>query len=150
MRVGLLHVGGALPNIALMRLSTYHKALGDEVVLNATPFDQPDLVYISTLFTWRRAEVEMWAAAFRAFASVKRQYAEPETIRDIPVPERIARLAKEVVEAGHHLEGARVAYDRAARARDEMQARFASLSNDLMQAMAEHSSGVPESAPYQP
>jgi len=62
--VGLVHVGGALPNVALMRLSAYHKALGDSVLLNPTPMDHPDLIYISTLFTWRRREVEALAAYF--------------------------------------------------------------------------------------
>lgn len=70
-RVGLIHKGGALPNVALMRLSAYHKALGDEVLLNAVPFDQPDRVYISTLFTWRRAEVEALAGHFQRSADVQ-------------------------------------------------------------------------------
>lgn len=71
LRVGLIHVGGALPNVALMRLSAYHKAAGDQVMLNPKPLDQPDLVYISTLFTWRRKEVEALAAHFRGFADVR-------------------------------------------------------------------------------
>lgn len=71
MRVGLIHMGGALPNIALMRLSAYHKALGDEVVLRVKPLDGPDRVYISTLFTWRRDKVEETASYFRAFADVQ-------------------------------------------------------------------------------
>lgn len=70
MRIGLIHVGGTLPNIALMRLSAYHKALGDEVILGPTPMDQVDQVYISTLFTWRRRQVEEMAAHFRPFADV--------------------------------------------------------------------------------
>jgi hypothetical protein len=71
LKVGLIHVGGALPNIALMRLSSYHRARGDEVVLNPTPMDQPEKVYISTLFTWRRAQVDAIAASFQAFADVE-------------------------------------------------------------------------------
>lgn len=62
--VGLVPVGGALPNVALMRLSAYHKALGDEVLLNPTPMDQPAVVYVSTLFTWQRRRVEGIAAGF--------------------------------------------------------------------------------------
>lgn len=53
-----------MPNIALMRLSAYHRAMGDEVILNARPLDQPDLVYISTMFTWRRPKVEALASQF--------------------------------------------------------------------------------------
>jgi hypothetical protein len=54
-----------------MRLSSYHKVLGDEVILNATPLDQPDLVYISTLFTWRRREIEVLASSFQTHADVR-------------------------------------------------------------------------------
>lgn len=71
MNVGLIHKGGALPNVALMRLSAYHKARGDTVQLNATPLDRPDRVYISTLFTWRRRDVEALAAHFTPFADVQ-------------------------------------------------------------------------------
>lgn len=71
MKVGLIHKGGALPNVALMRLSAYHKALGDEVVLNATPMDRPDLVYISTLFTWQRRSIEALASAFAGQSDVR-------------------------------------------------------------------------------
>lgn len=70
-RIGLIHKGGALPNVALMRLSAYHKAQGDEVLLNATPLDAPELVYISTMFTWRRREVEALASYFRGGADVR-------------------------------------------------------------------------------
>lgn len=69
--VGLIHTGGALPNVALMRLSAYHKARGDTVALNPVPMDRPDVVYLSTLFTWRRRQVEALAAHFRPFADVR-------------------------------------------------------------------------------
>lgn len=69
--IGLIHKGGALPNVALMRLSAYHKAQGDTVLLNATPLDQPERVYISTLFTWRRKDVAALAAHFSPFADVQ-------------------------------------------------------------------------------
>lgn len=47
------------PNLALMKLSAYHKARGDEVYLNF-PLQQPDITYASCVFTWnakRRASV---------------------------------------------------------------------------------------------
>ena len=47
------------PNLALMKLSAYHKAKGDEVFLNF-PLRQPDITYASCVFTWtakRRASV---------------------------------------------------------------------------------------------
>jgi len=40
------------PNLALMKLSAYHKARGDEVFLNF-PLCQPDLTYASCVFTWK-------------------------------------------------------------------------------------------------
>lgn len=39
------------PNLALMKLSAYHKAKGDEVFLNF-PLCQPDIAYASCVFTW--------------------------------------------------------------------------------------------------
>lgn len=47
------------PNLALCKLSAYHKARGDEVYLNF-PLDRPDITYASCVFTWhskRRATV---------------------------------------------------------------------------------------------
>lgn len=41
----------AFPNLALMKLSAYHKGRGDEVYLNQ-PLDQPALTYGSCVFTW--------------------------------------------------------------------------------------------------
>jgi hypothetical protein len=72
MRVGLIEFPrrSSLPNIALMRLSAYHQAMGDSVVLNPTAFDPPDVLYVSTLFTWQRKAVEEVAAQFRPYSDV--------------------------------------------------------------------------------
>lgn len=72
MKVGLVEFPrkSTLPNVALMRLSAWHKAQGDEILLNTTPLDGPDRVYISTLFTWQRRQVEELAAQFRPYADV--------------------------------------------------------------------------------
>jgi hypothetical protein len=56
MRILLIDFDGKLPNLALMKLSSWHKAQGDEVYLNSC--EKPDKVYISTLFTWNRPKVE--------------------------------------------------------------------------------------------
>jgi hypothetical protein len=56
MKVLLIDYDGKLPNLAICKLSTWHKAQGDEVYLNTC--DSPDKVYISTLFSWNRSEVE--------------------------------------------------------------------------------------------
>lgn len=42
------------PNLALMKLSAYHKAKGDEVFLNF-PLAQADVTYASCVFTWHAA-----------------------------------------------------------------------------------------------
>ena len=44
------------PNLALMKLSAYHKARGHEVFLNF-PLAQPDITYASCVFTWHRKQV---------------------------------------------------------------------------------------------
>lgn len=75
----------------------------------------------------------------RAFAR-----AVPETM-----PARITRLSKEVAEASHALEGARQAFEKADRLRDECSTQFMHLSNELMQAIHEHREGTPENVPYQ-
>src|SRR5439155_27356650 len=49
MRVLLYNVDSKIPNLALMRLSTHHKANGDEVFLQSCP-DKPDRVYASSVF----------------------------------------------------------------------------------------------------
>ncbi len=41
----------AFPNLALMKLSAYHKARGDQVLLNF-PLCRPDITYASCVFTW--------------------------------------------------------------------------------------------------
>lgn len=59
MLIWLVDYDGKIENLALMRLSAYHKRLGDTVRLkvgNAWPelFETPDKVYISCLFRWNR------------------------------------------------------------------------------------------------
>ncbi len=41
----------SFPNLALMKLSAYHKGRGDEVYLNF-PLDHPNITYASSVFTW--------------------------------------------------------------------------------------------------
>ena len=51
MRVSLVDVDSRIPNLALMRASTWHKQRGDEVKLGYDPlFDDPDICYASKLF----------------------------------------------------------------------------------------------------
>ena len=52
MNIGLIDVDGHnFPNFALMRVSAYHKARGDQVEW-ATPFNQYDKVLASKVFTF--------------------------------------------------------------------------------------------------
>lgn len=56
MKILLIDYDGKDPNLALMKLSTWHKQQDDEVYLNRC--DKPDKVYISTLFTWNKPKVK--------------------------------------------------------------------------------------------
>lgn len=55
-KILLIDFDSKIPNLAIMKLSAYHKSLGDEVYLNRCV--NPDKVYISTLFTWNKPLVE--------------------------------------------------------------------------------------------
>lgn len=69
MIIWLIDYDGKMENLALMRLSAYHKGLGDTVRLkfnNAYPelFETPDKVYISCLFRWNRRAAQQLANAW--------------------------------------------------------------------------------------
>lgn len=50
MKVALIDVDSKMPNLALMKLSSYHKQRGDEVKFYEPLFDHPDLCYASKVF----------------------------------------------------------------------------------------------------
>lgn len=54
MKVGLIDIGGKLPNLALMKISSYHKAMGDTVTLGTGG----ELTYISCIFSKHRHMAE--------------------------------------------------------------------------------------------
>lgn len=54
MRIGLIDFDSKQVNLALMKLSTHHKEMGDTVVLNPTSPNQVDKVYCSVIFSWNR------------------------------------------------------------------------------------------------
>lgn len=71
MKVLLFQVDGKLPNLALMRLSAWHKAKGDEVLLLKSVRDlwyvnQPDVAYASSIFYESKLKREAFAARFGA------------------------------------------------------------------------------------
>jgi len=49
-KVGLVDVDSKIPNLALMKLSAYHKAKGDQVKMFDPLFDKPELIYASKIF----------------------------------------------------------------------------------------------------
>ena len=51
MNIGLIAVDSKYPNLALMKISAYHKAQGDYVEWY-TPFQHYDIVYVSKVFTF--------------------------------------------------------------------------------------------------
>lgn len=52
MKIGLIDVDGHnFPNLALMRISEYHKARGDEVEWWWSDFIHYDIVYMSKIFS---------------------------------------------------------------------------------------------------
>lgn len=52
MKIGIYAVdGGVYPNVALMKISAYHKQRGDSVEW-ALPLESYDIVYESKLFTF--------------------------------------------------------------------------------------------------
>jgi hypothetical protein len=56
MRIGLIDVDGHhFPNLALMKLSAWHKQQGDKVEF-AKSFEEYDIVYRSKIFTWTHEE----------------------------------------------------------------------------------------------
>jgi len=63
MRVGLIDYDSKIPNLALMKLSTYHKSLGNKVILNPKP-GQADHVYCSVLFTWSKGKASKLVRQF--------------------------------------------------------------------------------------
>lgn len=55
--IGLIDVDGKLPNLALMKISSYYKSLGEQVEF-VQPDKKYDKVYASCLFTWNREKCE--------------------------------------------------------------------------------------------
>lgn len=68
MRVLLIDVEGDFPNLALMKLSSYHKNKGDEVRFGSC--SEPDVVYISCVFTWNRSRA-LSASTFYPNADIR-------------------------------------------------------------------------------
>ena len=61
MNIGLIAVDSEYPNLALMKISAYHKAQGDDVEWY-TPFEHYNRVYVSKVFSFS----EDWTEIGRA------------------------------------------------------------------------------------
>lgn len=63
MKIGLIDYDGKVPNLALMKLSTYHKSRGDKVYFGSIPNDS-DHVYCSVLFSWNKDKAQHLRQAY--------------------------------------------------------------------------------------
>jgi radical SAM superfamily enzyme YgiQ (UPF0313 family) len=51
-KISLIDVDSKIPNLPLMKLSTWHKAQGDEVDIYSPVWSKPDKVYVSKVFNY--------------------------------------------------------------------------------------------------
>lgn len=70
------------PNLALMKLSAYHKRKGDEVFLNF-PLCQPDITYVSCVFTWNASKEGLSPSCIVGGAGINLQAELPSEIEHI-------------------------------------------------------------------
>ena len=52
MKICLVDVDSKIPNLALMKVSAYHRSIGDRVKFHDPLFDKPDLIYASKIFNF--------------------------------------------------------------------------------------------------
>jgi len=64
MRIGLIDFDGRIPNLAIMKLSTYYKEQGATVLLNDFKPSDVDKVFCSVIFSKNRAKAERLAGIF--------------------------------------------------------------------------------------
>lgn len=55
MKIGLIDIDGKMPNLALMKISNYHKSIGNNVEW-INYFDQYDIVYTSQIFDFSKSD----------------------------------------------------------------------------------------------
>lgn len=63
-RIGLIDFDGRIPNLALMKLATYHKERGATILLNDFKLSDVDRVFCSVIFTKNKAKAERLASVF--------------------------------------------------------------------------------------
>ncbi len=119
MHVALYHLDGKLPNIALMRISAHHKALGDSVelirgkpvrgkviaLLSSPGSQKPDIVYGSTIFRTSRPVVSQLKALYpRAIIGGTGLYDErnPGSLVEIGIEPGVDILKHDLASIGIH------------------------------------------------
>ena len=55
MKVLLIDIDSKIPNLALMKISAYHKSIGDQVGFNV---GDPDKIYASCVFDWNKHKLD--------------------------------------------------------------------------------------------
>lgn len=83
MKVLLVQVDGKLPNLALMKLSSWHKSQGDEVGFNV---NNPDKVYVSVVFKKNRENAK---GIPRLYPDAEVFFGGPGYDLDIELPEEV-------------------------------------------------------------
>lgn len=53
--IGLIDVDGKLPNLALMKISSFYKSLGESVEFAGNDLSKYERLYVSCLFSWNRS-----------------------------------------------------------------------------------------------
>ncbi len=64
MRIGLIDLDSKIPNLSLMKLSAYYKAMGCKVFLNDFSQSQVDKVFCSVLFSKNRRSAELLKSVY--------------------------------------------------------------------------------------
>lgn len=64
MKIGLIDADSKIPNLALMKLSAYHKFIGNEVILNPSSPIGLDKAYCSVIFEKNRHKAEVLRTVF--------------------------------------------------------------------------------------
>lgn len=57
MSIGLIDVDGKLPNLALMKISSFYKSVGEHVEF-VEPGEKYEKIYASALFTWNKKKIQ--------------------------------------------------------------------------------------------
>lgn len=65
MKIGLLDFDGKAPSLALMRLSSFYKSQGCQVLLNNFMPSQVDKVFCSVLYTWNRRKADLLRGLYK-------------------------------------------------------------------------------------